>query len=155
MEYNKIHFYQGKKVSLDSSSFNNGDVVKVIKVHPKRRKYISNKNNSKLFIVKKESADFSINNKTIYNNLDLFCTKAFPVMIDIFIEKFENQFVINKEEKKAVKALIELKDFLKEYHDVFDNMDFSEESKEKCNEMIKKSKKVWGKFGEVLPQLWL
>lgn len=154
MEYNKIHFYQGKKVSLDSSSFNNEDVVKVIKVRPKRRKYTSNKNNSKLFIVKKESADFSINNKTIYNNLDLFCTKAFPVMIDIFIEKFENQFVMNKEEKKAVKALTELKDFLKEHHDVLDNIDFSQESKEKCNEVIKRSKKVWGKFSKPLPQFW-
>ncbi len=154
MEYNKIHFYQGKKVSLDSSSFNNGDVVKVIKVRPKRRKYTSNKNNSKLFIVKKESADFSINNKTIYDNLNLFCTKAFPVMIDIFIEKFENQFVMNKEEKKAVKALTELKDFLKEHHDVFDNIDFSQESKEKCNEVIERSKKIWGKFDKPLPQFW-
>lgn len=154
MEYNKIHFYQRKKVSLGSSSFNNGDVVKVIKVHPRRKKHTYNKNDSKLFVVKKESADFSIYNQAIYNNLDLFCMKAFPVMIDILIEKFENQFVMNKEEKKAVKALIELKDFFKEYHDVFDNMDFSEESKEKCDEVIKRPKKVWRKFCEVPPQFW-
>lgn len=169
----------GKKVSQSLDSFKDGDIVKIVKVRPKNKKWTKNKERywPKYYRIVASNGTYGIlasaDNSEVKKedeeklavitkgykpsdifDLDLFMSECFPDMIDKYIEKYTQ--IISEESphyKDTLKVLQNLKENLEENKTFMLSEDqFNEE---KRTALQKKTKKVFGKFGEYLHSFWI
>lgn len=169
----------GKKVSRRLDSFKDGDIVKIVKVRPKNKKWANNKRHRwpKYYRIVASNGTYGIlasaSNTEVNEideeklavitkgykpsdvfDLDLFISECFPDMIDKYIEKYTQ--IISEESphyKDTLKVLQNLKENLEENKAFILSEDqFNEE---KRIALQKKTKKAFGKFGEYLHSFWI
>lgn len=169
----------GKTISRRLDSFKDGDIVKIVKVRPKNKKWIKNKKRywPKYYRIIASNGTYGIlasaNDSEVKKedeeklaiitkgykpsdvfDLDLFISECFPNMIDKYIEKYTQ--IVSEESphyKDTLKVLQNLKENLEENKAFMLSDDQFDE--EKRIALQKKTKKAFGKFGEYLHSFWI
>lgn len=179
--YDKNKYKASMKGKISATSLpklKTRDIVKVVKARPKQKnrrknqysgKYLQVLFNEKGILTLIPANEFEVESDknqrnqirklgyTTYDlyDLDYFVQNNFPQMIDDHIEKLNKYVDLEKmpDKNKAIRALINLKEFLEEQKEL-DTLALSYDSEE-YKEFEKKSKKVWGDFGKYIHYYWI
>lgn len=175
-----LSYCKGRNKKERFNRFKDGDIVKIVKVRPKNKKWLRNNwyntdsyykiaatnkaygyilsSMNKSRIERKDKEKLEIMTKgyktTDLYNLDSFICKVFPMMIDEFIEKYIKTVSDESPDyHESIKVLQTLKAVLEENTAFMNSNDCYD--KEKNLKLQRKTKRAFANFGEWLHAFWI